>query len=105
MSEKTLKFGGIVVNKKEFHASKQAFALSFIDTDKIVVSDKFTYSDNGSKNCIGYLNDDDDNIIRPLYIILPQLSGYIKYFDDGGKNITYILDILKFGTRLKRHQT
>ena len=85
MSEQTLKFNNVIVSKKEFHTSKQAVALSLVDTDKIVVSDKFKYSDNGSKYFIGYL-DDDDNIITPLCIILPQMSGYIKYFNDGGKN-------------------
>ena len=49
MSQQTLKFGGIVVNKKESHASKQPVALSLVDTEKIVLSDKFKYSDNGSK--------------------------------------------------------
>ena len=48
------------------------------------MSDKFKYSGNGSKYFIGYL-DDDKNIIRPFCIILPQMSGYIKYFNDGGK--------------------
>ena len=47
----------------------------------MVVSDKFKYSDNGSKYFIGYL--DDYNIITPLCIVLPQMSGYINYFDDG----------------------
>ena len=41
---------------------------------------------NGSKFFIGYLHDDD--VIRPLCIILPQMSGYIKYFDNGGKHIS-----------------
>ena len=36
MSEQTLKFGDIAVNKKEFHASKQAIALNLVDTNKIV---------------------------------------------------------------------
>ena len=40
MSEKKSKFGNILLNIKEFHASKQAIALSLVDTDKIVVSDK-----------------------------------------------------------------
>ena len=39
MSEKILKFNGVVVNKIEFHASKQAIALG--DRNKIVVSNKF----------------------------------------------------------------
>ena len=31
-----------------------------------------------------YLN---NNSIKPLCVILPQIDGYIKYFDDGGKNM------------------
>ena len=31
----------------------------------------------------------DDNIIGPLCVILPQMSGYIKYFDDDGKNMSF----------------
>ena len=36
MSEQTLKFGDTVVNKKEFHASKQAIALDLVNTNKVV---------------------------------------------------------------------
>ena len=85
MSEQTLKFGDIAVNKKEFHASKQAIALNLVNTNKIVISDKFKHSNDGSKFFIIYLHDDD--ILRTLCIILPQMSGYIKYFYNGGKNI------------------
>ena len=87
MSEKILTFGNAIVNKKEFHASKQAIDLSLTDTDKIVVSDKSKHSDNGSKYFVCYL--DDDDTIRSLCIILPQKSGYIKHFDDGGKNMSF----------------
>ena len=41
MGEKTLKFNNIKINKKEFHRSKQAIDLESVDTNKIVVSDKF----------------------------------------------------------------
>ena len=90
MSEQTLKFGGIVVNKKKIHASKQAIALNLVDTNKIVVSDKFKFIDDCSRYFIGYLYDDD--IIRPLCIILPQMSGYIKYFNNGGKNMSFKIE-------------
>ena len=92
MSEKTLKFGYIVVNKKEFHASKEAIASNLVDTDKIVVSDKFKHSDSGSKYFIGYFDDDDDIIITYLCIILPQIIGYINFFDDGGKNMSFKIE-------------
>ena len=37
----------------------------------------------------GYLNNDT---IQPLCVILPQMNGYIKYFDDGGKNMSFVTD-------------
>ena len=45
MSEKTLKFGDAVVNKEEFHASKQAIVLNSAKTGKILVSCKFKHND------------------------------------------------------------
>ena len=42
MSEKTLKFDNIVVNKKEFHKSKQPINLELVNVDQIVLSDKFS---------------------------------------------------------------
>ena len=30
-------------------------------------------------------------IIRPLFIILPQMSRYIKYFENGGKKMPFII--------------
>ena len=91
MSEQTLKLGDIVVNKREIHASKQTIALNLVSTNKIVVSNKFKHSDDGSKYLIGYLHDDED-VIRPLCIILPQLSGYLEYFDNGGKNMSFKIE-------------
>ena len=92
MSEQTLKFDDIVVNKREFHASKQAIALNLVNTNKIVVSEIFKHSDDGFKYFIGYSHDDDDVVIRPLCIVLPQMSGYIKYFDNGGKNMSFKIE-------------
>ena len=89
MTEKTLKFGDVVVNKKEFHASKKPTALNFIGIDKIVVSDKYKHNDKGFKYFIGYT---DDSIIRPLCIVLPQMSGYAKYFFDCGKNMSFKIE-------------
>ena len=88
MGEKTLKFNNIKVNKKEFHKSKQAIDLDLVDTGKIVVSDRFKHSEEGFKYFIGY---QEDEIVKPLCIILPQMNGYIKYFDNGGKNIPFLI--------------
>ena len=85
MSEKTLKFNNVKINKKEFHKSKQAIDLDSIITDKIVVSDKFRHSEEGFKYFIGY---QEDEIVKPLCIILSQMNGYIKYFENRGKNMS-----------------
>ena len=82
MSKKTLKFNNIGVNKKEFNVSKQPIALNLVNLNQILISDKFKHSDTCFKYFIGYK---DVNIVRPLCIILPQMSGYIKYFDECGK--------------------
>ena len=56
---------------------------------KIVVSNKWKINDTTYKYLSGYLNND---VIQPLGVILPQMSGYIKYFDDGGKNMSFVTD-------------
>ena len=33
-----------------------------------------------------------DGIVKPLCIILPQMSGCIKYFENGGKNMSFKID-------------
>ena len=88
MGEKTLKFNNIRVNKKEFHKSKQAIDLDLVNIDQIVVSDKFKHSDESFKYFIGY---QEGEIVKPLCIILPQMSGYIKYFENGGKNMSFLI--------------
>ena len=49
MSEKTLKFDNIRVNKKEFHKSKQPINLDLVNVDQIVISDRFKRSDDSFK--------------------------------------------------------
>ena len=62
MSLKKVKFGEKEVDKTEFYSSKQAISLDSVDLDKIVISNKW------------------------------KMYGYIKYFDDGGKNMTFATD-------------
>ena len=87
MSEKTQKFDNIRVNKKEFHKSKQPIDLKSVNVDQIVVSDKFKHGDDGFKYFIGY---QEGEIVKPLCIILPQMRGYIKYFKNGGKKMSFM---------------
>ena len=40
------------------------------------------------KYFIGYK---EGEIVKPLSIILSQMSGYIKYFENGRKNISFVI--------------
>ena len=61
-----------------------------IIVDQIVVSDKFKHNDEGFKYFIGYL---EGAIVKTLCIILPQMSGHIKYFENGGKNMSFLIKV------------
>ena len=89
MSLKKIKFGDKEVDKKKIYSSKQAISLDSVDLDKIVVSNKWKINEATYKYLCGYLNND---VIQPLCVILPQMHGYIKYFHDGGKNMTFVTD-------------
>ena len=86
MSLRKIKFGNKEVNKKELYSSKQAISSDSVDLNKILVSKKWKINGTTYKYICGYLNNDT---IQPFCVILPQMDGYIKYFDDGGKNMSF----------------
>ena len=88
MTEKALKVNNIRVNKKEFHKSNKLIDLMSVNVDQIVVSNKFNHNNDDFKDFIGYQEGD---IVKPLCIILPQMSGYIKYFEYGGQNMSFLI--------------
>ena len=55
----------------------------------IVVSNKIKINDKIVKYCIGY--NIDDNVI-PLILLLSAMSGWIKYFENGGKNMSFKIE-------------
>ena len=89
MSLKKIKFGDKEVNKKEIYSLKQAIPSDSVDLDKIVVSSKWKINETTCKYLCEYLNND---VIQPLCVILPQMHGYIKYFHNGGKNMSFVTD-------------
>ena len=89
MKLRKIKFENKEVNKKVFYSSKQAISLGSADLNKIVVPKKWKINHTTYKHICGYLNNDT---IQPFRIILPQMDGYIKYFDDGGKNMSFVTD-------------
>ena len=68
MSENTVKFDNIRLDKKAFHKSKQPIYLDLVNVDKIVISGKFKDNDDGFKYFIGCK---EGEIVEPLCMILP----------------------------------
>ena len=92
MTKKTLKCNNIRGNKNKFHISKKAIL------NKIVVSDKFKLHEDCFKYFIGYQKGE---IVRPLCIILPQMSWYIINFEYGKPSMSFSIKDNKVG---KKHE-
>ena len=69
MSEKTLKFDNIRLNKKELHKSKQPIELMSVNVDQIVVSDKFKHSDKALNILL---------VTKSMKLLNCYLSFYLK---------------------------
>ena len=78
MSGKSINFEDKKINKSSFYKNKKLFNIHDLDVNKILVSKKESYgTKNSLKHFIGY---NDDDVIRPLCIKLPQMIGYVKNF-------------------------
>ena len=65
--------------KSDFYKSKKVTKIDDIDIIKILVSKEEPYdTSNSFKYFIGY---NDNDIIRPLCVRLPQMTGYTKNFN------------------------
>ena len=66
---------------KNFYRSRKPFNVSDIDVHKIVISKEVVC---GTKNSLKYFirYTDEDDVMRPLLLKLPQMIGYLKEFND-----------------------
>ena len=89
MSSQKIKLEIKKLIKKKIYSSKETILLDSVDLSKTVVSSRWKLNDTTYKYFGGYLNND---VIQPLCVILLQMSRYIKYFDNGGKNMSFVTD-------------
>ena len=75
MSNADLNFNNTEVKKSAFDKSKYPINIDKVDIEKIETSNKISYGKKGFTYFIGYKNDDK---IKPLISILPEISGYIN---------------------------
>ena len=78
MSGKNVNFNDKKIKKSIFYKNKTITNIEDINVNNILVSKKETYGNKNSfKYIIGYY---DNDVIRPLYIKLPQMTGYARKF-------------------------
>ena len=86
MSGKNVNFGDKKIKKSDFYKNKKVIKIDDIDANKILVSKEEPY---GTKNLFKYFIEYNDNeVIRPLCIKLPQMTGYVRNFD-GNRTMSF----------------
>ena len=76
MSGKNISFDDKKIRKSDFYKNKKINKIDDINVNNILVSKK---EPNGTKDSFKYfIGYNDNDIIRPLCIRLPQMTGYVK---------------------------
>ena len=88
------------IRKSTFYKNKTINNIEDIDVNNILVSKKEPYgTKNSFKYFIGY---NDNDIVRPLCIRLPQMTGYVRKFDENATMSFIVKDkkLLKSYTKI-----
>ena len=71
--------------------TKKIFNISDVDDNNILVSKKEKYGKHNSfQYFIGY---NDNNVIKPLYLELPQMTWYINKFNENKNKNTITMSL------------
>ena len=100
MSGKNINFNDKKIKKSIFYKNKAINNIEDINVNNILVSKKEPYGNKNSfKYFIGY---NDNDIIRPLCIRLPQMTGYARKFDENATMSFIVKDkkLLKSYTKI-----
>ena len=81
LSSISIVFDDEKIKKNIFYRSRRPFSIGDIAVNKIIISKEVVY---GSKHYLKYFigYNDEEDVIRPLLLKLPQMIGYLKEFDD-----------------------
>ena len=100
MSGKNINFDDKKIKKSIFYKNKRIYSTDDIDVNNILVSKKEPY---GNKNSVKYfIGYNDNDIIRPLCIRLPQMTGYARKFNENATMSFIVKDkkLLKSYTKI-----
>ena len=80
MSGKNINFDDKKIKKSNFYKNKTINTIENIDVNNILVSKKEPYGNKNLVKC--YIGYNDNDIIRPLCIRLPEMTGCARKFDE-----------------------
>ena len=93
MSGRNINFDDKKIKRSTFYKNKAINNIEDIDVNNILVSTKESYGNKNSfKYFIGY---NDNDVIRPLCIRLPQMTGYARKFNENA-TMSFIVKDKKF---------
>ena len=80
MNGKKINFGDKNIKRSDFYKNKKVTKIDNFDVNKILFSKKEPY---GTKNSFKYfIRYNDNDVIRPLCVRLPQMTGYARKVDE-----------------------
>ena len=84
MEQEDIHFGENSIIKSAFHKNKKPININKVDIKRIALSDKKSQLKDSFKYFVGYRNK-GNAFPSLLYIKLPQMNAYTKYFDKNNK--------------------
>ena len=61
-----------------------------VDIEKFIASNKISFGEKNYKYFIGYLY--NDHKVKPLHIMLPKTSAYVKSYDGQTKLMYFLME-------------
>ena len=93
MGRENLTSGDIEIEKNDFYCNKTPFFLRNVCIEKLLISKKISFGEKNCKYFIGYLN--NDNRVKPLHIMLPKTSAFVKRYESSNLAVISLNSTLK----------
>ena len=90
MVKEILMFGDVEIEKNKFYRNKTPILLKDVDIEKVIVPNKILLGEKNYKYFIGYFY--DDRKVKPLHLMLPKTSAYVKSFDGQTKWMYFMIE-------------
>ena len=90
MGKEILTFGNTEIEKNKFYRHMTPIFLEDVDIEKVLVSKKISFGEKNYKYFIGSFY--NENKVKPLNIMLPKTSAYVKSYDGLTKWMYFLIE-------------